>query len=156
MEDFGRKRAEIFLWNPQLLGAEGRSRRRAIHVCGALKLYSIEVQYLINLILYLFTTLLLQFAKVAVHFQMVKLCCSLLLDKTFALCWGSRIRPHPHRFSKIAGIALFFFTDMKKEKNFLKKNIFFSFVQLLQSRGCVMGEALCKMTKTFCGGKLKS
>ena len=43
VEDFFGELVEIFLWNPQLLGAEGRSRRRAMHVCGTLKLYSIEV-----------------------------------------------------------------------------------------------------------------
>lgn len=66
---------------------------------------------------------------------MVKLCLSLLLDKTFALCWGSRIRPHPHRFGKIAGIALFFFTDMKKEKNFLKKIFFFLLCNFYKAGG---------------------
>jgi len=75
---------------------------------------------------------------------MVKLCLSLLLDKTFALYWGSRIRPHPRRFGKIAGIALFFFTDMKKEKNKFEKNIFFSFVQFIQRWGCIMGDFCAK------------
>ena len=86
---------------------------------------------------------------------MVKLYCSFLLGKMFILCWGLRIRPHPRRFGKIAGIALFFFTDMKKEKNKFEKNIFFFFCAIYTKVGVYYGRFLYKMTKKILRWQIK-